>query len=562
MKQNNQTEADLHSQIEKSIDSLRRNLVVSMLLVGTLVSTVFAVLNFLDNSILLGVAETVVSILLLSMLMVILITNSISGPRWVISVILLGITALLVAQGGLAGVGLFWLFGFPAMFFLMWERKLGNIWLVVMVIIPAIFIILNLTGVFEGYYKPINLIQFIGSFLLAWLFAYVYQMLQDRQRDLLEKNANKQAMLAESAFKQRKQLQAVLNSIGDGVIVMDAKRHIILANPVAQTLTGYSEEELLERPFSEALKFIDDRTGAPVTEFLETVFVSGKMTTLDFHTSLIRKDGSRMAVGDSAAPILNNDGIVTGGIIVFRDNTREREVDTMKTEFVSLASHQLQTPITELQYLLELLKDRKLLEGDMDVDELVSKAYEVSQSMSHLVSDLLDVSRIETGRKFTVNMKPVVLNQFLTETAEGLKGQAAKRNIRIEVLLPAEEITVNADAGKLGEVVSNLLSNALKYSHPESEVQLRLTQREDVAVIEVEDHGIGIPREQQGSIFTKLFRAENAVKSDIEGTGLGLYIAKAITEAHGGKLFFESVENERTVFTLELPVHQEPAAHA
>jgi len=256
----------------------------------------------------------------------------------------------------------------------------------------------------------------------------------------------------------------------------------------------------------------------------------------------------------TASPIVI-DGKFSGGVIVFRDISREKEIDREKTEFVSLTSHQLKTPLGTMGWYLELFLAGDVGKITKKQQELLSDMFESNTQMKNLVSSLLNISRIETGR-LTIEPKKLqvanIIEASVKETSPGAKTKGCKiifdsKNTTLQPI-PVDELL-------LLQVLHNFITNAVKYSKTDGGiVNISLqTDNEDNYIIAVADNGIGIPKNAQDRVFKKYFRAENALDAQVEGTGLGLYITKLIMENSGGRVWFESEEGTGTVFYALIP---------
>ena len=265
----------------------------------------------------------------------------------------------------------------------------------------------------------------------------------------------------------------------------------------------------------------------------------------------VRKDGARFPVAISVSPMAVG-GELIGAVEVFRDITKEQQVDKAKTEFVSLASHQLRTPLTAISWYTEmLLTDDKKGLSDTQEDYL-NEIQLASSRMIELVNALLNVSRIELGT-FAVDPLGLNIKDLLHDVVKDAEVLVKDRNVSLVVDDTRAPDQYLADPNLLGMVFQNLVSNALKYT-PEGTVTVRLYPDDTWLHFEVEDTGYGIPEDQRDQIFTKLFRADNVKAQDTTGTGLGLYIIKAIVEEVGGSIRFESEEGKGTTFFVQLPI--------
>ncbi len=222
----------------------------------------------------------------------------------------------------------------------------------------------------------------------------------------------------------------------------------------------------------------------------------------------------------------------------------------MKCEFISIASHQLKTPLTGIKWMIELLMKYNLQEDQL---EFAKEAHQSADRMVKLINDLLDVSHIETGRKFDLKKEKTDIISLINSIIEDLKKNAQRKNVELVLNGKApKELIIDVDKNKMSQVFTNLIDNAIKYSKENGVVKVGCIKNNNEAVFFVKDNGIGIPENQQKRLFEKFFRADNAILSETDETGLGLYIAKAIVEAHNGNIWFESSENNGTTFYVKL----------
>jgi signal transduction histidine kinase len=262
------------------------------------------------------------------------------------------------------------------------------------------------------------------------------------------------------------------------------------------------------------------------------------------------------------APVVLN-GKIIGAVEVLRDITKEKEVDKAKTEFVSLASHQLRTPLSTVNWYSEMLLTGDVGEVTPDQKKYLEEIYHGNQRMVDLVNTLLDVSRIEMGT-FIVESKATNMTKLAQGVIDEHKLQISEKKIKFTHVFNKNIPFIQADPKILRMVIQNLLSNAIKYTPQGGKIEVSISLvKGNGILLKVSDTGYGIPKDQQNKIFTKLFRADNVIGKDTEGTGLGLYIAKSIVEQSGGKIWFESDENKGTTFYVTLPLKKSksPISH-
>jgi signal transduction histidine kinase len=225
----------------------------------------------------------------------------------------------------------------------------------------------------------------------------------------------------------------------------------------------------------------------------------------------------------------------------------------MKSEFISVASHQLRTPLSAIRWETELLLSKHAEGLDARQLKTIENISSLSHKMTRLVNDLLDVAQIDQ-RRLILKRKPFDLAKNVETSLEELKPIFSERHIEYAFKAEKNLPMAVADQEKMKLVVDNLIRNAVKYTTSGGKVEVGLFQRKENLVFEVKDNGVGIPEEQQDRVFQKFFRSDNAAKYQTEGTGLGLYIAKNVIEQLGGKIWFQSIENVGSIFSFSLPI--------
>lgn len=347
--------------------------------------------------------------------------------------------------------------------------------------------------------------------------------------------------------------EALLASIGDGIIATGPDRRIIIMNKVAEKLLGWKIDEALGK-FYDDVVLLEDEKGTFVSSKekpLNKAFIGGT-TTFTSILYLISKNKIKFPVAITVSPVILDNKII-GAVEVFRDVTHEREIDRAKTEFVSLASHQLRTPLTGINWLTEMLADGDLGKISKKQKETIEAVHRSAKQMTELIGALLNVSRLELGT-FSINPKSIEPNKIIDEILQELSQIIFKKEIKIKKDYLDETLLINADPILLKIVYQNMLSNAVNYTLPKTTVTVKINKDNNNLLFTVTNCGIGISKKEQPKIFTKLFRASNAQLFVTNGTGLGLYIAKLIMDAVDGKIWFDSELNKKTNFYASLPL--------
>jgi PAS domain S-box-containing protein len=346
--------------------------------------------------------------------------------------------------------------------------------------------------------------------------------------------------------------EVLFMSIGDGAITTDEFGRITRVNPSAENMLGFKEAELLGQWFLKsivAISFEGQRMTVidqPITQaFLTGKPVSGKM----FYVS---KTGSQIPVAVNVSPIISKKRPI-GAIEVFRDISIEQEVDRMKSEFISLASHQLRTPLSAIKTYSHMLSDGYMGELNDSQKQSLKTIISASNRMNELISTLLNITRIESGT-IAVNTRSLKLDEVIEEIIPELKLMADAKSINLHVDKVGKESTqIKTDSLIVKEVVTNLVSNAIKYTPEEGEVKVVIKPQRSTITVEVSDSGWGIPIHAHDKVFSKFFRGSNIIKRETSGTGLGLYLVKGLVDTLKGKIWFTSEEGNGTSFYVTLP---------
>jgi len=344
--------------------------------------------------------------------------------------------------------------------------------------------------------------------------------------------------------------EAILSSIGDGLLAIDMKGGIILANDAARQILGYKTASLVGKAWSNVLVSIDEK-GVRVPKNKSALAQALiKQERVSLVSRFVRKDKSTFPGAVTASPVVLENGVV-GGIIVLRDITKEKEVDKVKTEFVSLASHQLRTPLSTINWYTEMLLAGDVGKLSKDQKVYIEEIYAGNQRMVSLVNSLLNVSRLELGT-FSVDPKLMDVVEEIKMVIKEMAPQIKAKKLLVKTLFK-HKASIQADPTLLRIILHNLVNNAVKYTPAKGSVMILLQMNKDMLQFDITDTGYGIPKRQHERVFEKLFRADNVREKDTEGTGLGLYIIKEIVEQIGGKIWFESVINKGTSFHVQIP---------
>jgi PAS domain S-box-containing protein len=368
------------------------------------------------------------------------------------------------------------------------------------------------------------------------------------------------AVLAAQLGQRAGELNAIFEGIADGVYVCDVEGRIARVNTHGAELIGQPLEAALHQPIAEYRQPNDfrylDGTPMPREEYPLNLALRGE-TRMNLRFMLRRADtGEDIQVRVSCAPIRNAQGEITGAVAVASDITDLYRLERQKDEFLSIASHELKTPLTTIKGLTQITL-RHLREAGASEVRYLTRMDRAIARMEMLVNDLLDISRIESG-KLALRVERSDLTALARQAVEE---QVAATDREIALEAPDMPLEADVDVDRISQVLANLLSNALKYSPAECPVTLRVEQSGDEVIFCVRDQGGGIPRNQLEHIFDRFYRVPGieVQNGSVVGLGLGLYISREIAERHGGRVWAESKVGKGSAFYVALPLVMRPS---
>ena len=358
--------------------------------------------------------------------------------------------------------------------------------------------------------------------------------------------------LTEDLEKQKKYLmrsketiRAIISSIADGILVTDVNQKIIMMNRAAEEFLGITFSEIENCTFDTIIG--DDSIKKEISHIINQL---KHEYDFDFSINSGGKTPDRIMHGKTAL-ITDSEGKRQGTVTVISDVTSEREIDRMKTEFLSTAAHELRTPLTSIQGFSEILLTRNNL-TDEARERYLTYINKQALKLANIVNDLLDISRIESGQGFTVTSQVYDIKQSIEDIIPHFSSITSGHEININI--PDQNVICYADKDKIEQVIKNLLSNAIKYSPGGGDIDITGKQSGDYYEISISDHGMGMTPEQVGNVFKKFYRVDSS-DSAPEGTGLGMTIVKYLVEAHGGTVKLESEYGKGTTVIFTVPLH-------
>ncbi len=337
----------------------------------------------------------------------------------------------------------------------------------------------------------------------------------------------------------------IVDYLPDGILVLDKKNRVLLANKQVEKFFEVKEGDLLNKEFLKLGKF---KKMKEVVSLLGGGVKEVEKEEVEITKSLILEV--------TVVPISAGDEEI-GKLIVFHDITKEKLVEKTKTEFVTWAAHQLRTPTSAVKWSLKEILEEDAGKLTEKQKKILQKAYETNDKAIKVINDLLNVAQIEEGY-YLSDVKLCDVVEIIQSIIKEQSRLIEEKNLKVSLLKPEEEIPkIMLDAEKIKLAISNIVNNAIKYTPSGGKIEVSVKKVGKRLEISIKDTGVGIPKEEEDMVFKKFFRGSNIKKFDTTGTGLGLYIAKNIIEAHEGEIWFFSEENKGTTFFIALPIKKE-----
>lgn len=426
----------------------------------------------------------------------------------------------------------------------------------------ASFIPICIVAMSFGVYLWVNHIIPISDwviFALAIVFPILIGLfIWIRRFQMQDHSSQAVTALASELNQESSKSSIIINAIADGVLLIDKNGIVQLINPAAEQIIGWGKEDATKLDYRSVLKIIDSNDQVveaaldPVGQCLST---RESVITDKFGIRTI--SGKNLLSSIMASPL--GEG-ASGVIVVFRDITAQRAEEKDQAEFISTASHEMRTPVAAIEGYLGLALNPATASIDEKARSYLLKAHESAQNLGRLFQDLLDVSKVEDGR---ISNKPSMVDipSAVRGMLDDFRGQLTEKSLNL-IYAPDTRsgagqtvepmLYANVDTGHFQEVVSNLITNAIKYTK-EGGVTVDVTADDDHVFVSVSDTGIGIPAEDIPHLFQKFYRVDNSDTREIGGTGLGLYLARRLTESMRGRLTLNSTYGKGSTFTVELP---------
>ncbi|MBU1878606.1 MAG: GAF domain-containing protein, partial [Chloroflexi bacterium] len=349
----------------------------------------------------------------------------------------------------------------------------------------------------------------------------------------------------------QERMRVIVENVADGVLVNDMEGQILMVNQAAEEVLGIHARTMEGQRWQNIGKTLAPAGYAEVAAFITEA--TARASYGGFQTIERVFDIAERVIQARLSPVITRSGEALGVVAVFDDMTYERELDRIKTDFVSTVSHELRTPLTSIKGYVDLVLDGDAGEISPDVRDFLQVVKTNSDRLTSLVADLLDISRLEAGR-IALDWTPLRVHEIVEQVMENLTDQIQAGELTVTVDVPKHLPAVRGDHERVAQVIANLLSNAIKYTLPGGQVHVQAQASSTHVQISIQDSGIGIAPDDQARLFTKFFRADHPLVRQAGGTGLGLPISKTLVELHGGEIWVSSEVDQGSTFTFTLPL--------
>jgi PAS domain S-box-containing protein len=389
----------------------------------------------------------------------------------------------------------------------------------------------------------------------AYIFRTGRVLFTDDERALLQSFADQAAVAVANARlfaqvrEEKQRLDAILDSSAEGIAILGPDNRIQRFNRTISRLAGVPAEKAIGAPHDDVLRFSSVQTGRTLSQAEAGGWPLSDRAVLYLEADLARTSGGPISVGVTYAPVFNQDRSLLNIVVGRRDLTHFREAEEIKDTFISIISHELKTPVALIKGYASTLRRPDVQWERSVVEDSLSVIEEEADRLTSLIDDLLDASRLQAGG-LTPHYGDVDVPRLAARVAERLTRQFPERTIRTD--FPPNFPVISADEQRISQVIFNLVSNALKYSSPDSPVVIRGAAAPGEVILSVVDQGYGIDEKDLPHVFERFYRSPETAKR-IKGAGLGLYLAKAVVEAHGGRIWVESRPGEGTRASFTIP---------
>lgn len=353
----------------------------------------------------------------------------------------------------------------------------------------------------------------------------------------------------ERELEQRQRLETIIQQLPVGIVITDKEGKVVQVNRQIKDILGVEVPIGYQIGENTITKFF--KKGIPVNGSDTPIYKALKYgDTIVGDDFVVERNGRQGFLQVSAAAIHNREDKVIAAATIIADNTPQKEVELRKDDFVNMASHELKTPLTSMKLYIDSLEKRLNLIEDLKANEILINIKDQTARLQKLVNDLLDVSRLQTG-KLTFELENLRLDEVVEDTINLLQNSTRSQKI---ILTQKDPLTIYGDKFRLYQVITNLITNAIKYSHAYQDILVKVYKKDNMAIVSVQDFGLGIAKEEQQKIFERLYQINDDTIKTFPGFGMGLFISREIITRHRGEIWVESEKGRGSTFYFSLPL--------
>lgn len=350
--------------------------------------------------------------------------------------------------------------------------------------------------------------------------------------------------LLEVAFEKTR-LNTIINSITDGVLVVNKEGLAVLFNPAVFRFLELDELKVEE--------YILDKLRPEFLELINKFLLSDSKEKRSYTIQIELKPNREFFIEATASPVFHPGDNLAGVVIVFKDITELKRIELIKSQFVSMVSHELKAPIAAVYGFLKLINDENIKLTEEQKKDYINRSMIRLDGLLKMVNDLLDISRMEL-KTVKREIKKVCITEIIKSVLELFQIDIQKKSIQVEFDYQSNGFCINADVDEITRLYTNIISNAIKYNRQQGSIFIKIYHSGNFVVTEIKDSGIGMKEEEKKKLFSEFFRAKNEFTKNISGTGLGLSIVKRIVDSYSGKIEVESEYGIGTTFRIHLPL--------
>ncbi|MFH1583387.1 MAG: ATP-binding protein, partial [Candidatus Falkowbacteria bacterium] len=377
--------------------------------------------------------------------------------------------------------------------------------------------------------------------------------LEDSDRSL-SKTFKDLGIAKEKAEEEKEKTMALISNLSAPIIFLNDSNELALFNPLAREILGVSQADLGVKISSSDNFSLNDFVNIIHNKF-SAKNLADELDGAKLEEATIKYKNEDRVYKVITSRVSEKNGNYLGIMKIFYDTTREKAIDKIKSEFISIAAHQLRTPLSAIKWVIKMILDGDAGKLTVEQQALLNKGYLSNERIIRLVNDLLNVSRIEEG-KFGFNFEKADFQEVLSTAISNVESLVAKSHQELTIKKPSKLPKIFLDKERMIMVLQNLLSNAIKYTPEYGKIQVIIKIDKQNLYVKINDQGVGIPAKDQPKLFSKFFRAANVAKLETEGTGLGLFMVKNIIEKHNGQVSLKSEEGKGTEVSFFIPISE------